>query len=157
MDNGPKVTKLLQKLVENEEVLARLYTAYANVFLKKRAFWLELADEELKHAKMIQKLSSGNVPSVEIKANNFDMAIFQISLDFIADKQAQAETGNLSMKEAVTTALDIETGMLERGYFDVFTGDSPEFNRLLKILLKETEKHIETIRKELNRKRWFFF
>jgi len=106
---------------------------------------------------MIQDLASGSVPSVEIKANNFDMAIFQISLDYIANKQVQAEIGNLSMKEAVTTALDIEAGMLERGYFDVFTGDSPEFNRLLKILLKETEKHIETIRKELSRKRWLFF
>jgi hypothetical protein len=75
----------------------------------------------------------------------------------LQEKQAQADNGNLSMKEAVVIALDIETGMLERSYFDIFTGDSPEFNKLFTILLKETQKHIEKIRKELNRKRWVIF
>lgn len=157
MDNGSKTTQMLQKLIENEELLARLYTTYSNVFPKNREFWLGLANEELKHARMIREISSGNVPSVEVKANNFDMKIFQISQDYITDKQTQAGSGDLSMKDAVTIALDIETGMLERGYFDVFTGDSPEFNKLLKILLKETQKHIDKIRKELNRKRWGIF
>jgi hypothetical protein len=86
MDNGRKSTKMLQKLIENEELLARLYTTYANVFPEKRTFWLDLADEELKHARMIQEISSGNIPSVQIKANNFDIKIFQISLDYIARK-----------------------------------------------------------------------
>lgn len=157
MDNSSKTAHMLQKLTENEESLARLYSTYANVFPKKRKFWLDLADEERKHAGMIQELSSGKIPSVEVKNNNFDMNVFQISLDFIAEKQTQAESEKLSIKEAVRVALDIETGMLERGYFDVFTGDSPEFNRLFKILLKETQKHTDKIRQELNKKRWGFF
>jgi len=157
MDTDSKKQKILELLAENEVAIARLYQAYAKRFPRQRAFWDTLAKEEVQHYQWIQELSTGTHAPVQIKEDRFDVAVFQISFDYLEEKLAQAEYEDLSHKEAVAIALDIETGMFERGYFKVFEGDDPELKRVLDLLAKETREHTDSLRDALTRKRWKFF
>ena len=157
MDTAQKKQKILELLVENEEAVARLYLAYAEKFPRQKDFWNTLAKEEIQHSRWIQKLSSGIRAPVQIKEDRFDEAVFQISFDYLEDKLAQAKDENLSHKDALSTALDIETGMFERGYFEVFEGDDPELRKVLNQLATETERHTGSLRNALAKKRWKLF
>jgi rubrerythrin len=148
---------VLQLMAENEEAVARLYHSYAEKFPQYRTFWTELANEEHKHSRLLQKLPQKSNLSVEVDESRYDVKAFQVSMEYLERKLAQTADKGLSMKEALSTALDIETGMLERGYFEVFEGDTPEFKRTLETLSDATEKHTNKIRKQMGRKRWIFF
>lgn len=154
MDTSEKNYRILNLLAENEEAVARLYRAYAKKFPRYEAFWTTLAKEEIKHSLWIQKLSARTHPPIHINENRFDEAVFRISLDYLEDKLIQANNDDLSHKEALTNALDIETGMFERGYFNVFEGDDPALIKVLKGLAAETEKHTDSIRNAMAKKRW---
>ena len=157
MDTGGKKYRILQLLAENEEAIARLYRAYAEKFPRYQDFWSDLAQEEIQHSHWIQKLSSMIDYSVEIKEDKFDMKVFQISSDYLDEKLDQAKNEKISFKDALSIALDIETGMLERGYFKVFEGDSQELKKIFHALATATEKHTNKIREVLGKKRRRFF
>jgi rubrerythrin len=157
METASKKQTILELLAENEVAVARLYRAYAEKFPRRKDFWNTLVREEIQHSRWIQKLSTGTHAPVQIKEDRFDVAVFQISFDYLEDKLAQAKSEDLSHKEALATALDIETGMFERGYFEVFEGDDPELRKVLNLLAKETKKHTDSIRNALARKRWKLF
>jgi rubrerythrin len=155
MPEDTKLTTMFSKLAENEAALARLYSTYAELFPKKREFWSKLAHEEDKHARMINQVADNSLDDEVVDGLNLDLKLIQVSLDYIAEKQKQADTGDLSPKEAITIALGIETGILERGSFDFLTGRPiPEFDNLFSELVKDTRQHSEKIRAELSRKRW---
>ena len=157
MDTASTGQKILELLGENEVAIARLYRAYAERFPRKKDFWNTLAKEEVQHCRWIQEFAAGAHGPVEINEDRFDLAVFQISFDYLEDKLAQAKDEDLSHKEALTIALEIETGMFERGYFEVFEGDDPELRRVLNLLAKETEKHTDSLRDALTRTRCKFF
>ena len=148
---------VLRMLVENEETVAELYRIYADKFPRRRDFWNDLAHEEIQHSLWIQNLSAETGLCFEIKEDRFTADMFQVSQDYLKERLARAKNEKMALKEALTTALDIETGLLERGYFEVFEGDTPELTRVLNALAAETERHTNKIRKELGRKRWGFF
>ncbi len=147
---------ILELMAENEEAVARLYQAYAERFPPHRDFWRELANEEIHHSRLIQHLAASNDLSVKIDEDRFDLNVFQVSLDYLEKKLIEAVNGKISIKDALSTALDIETGMLERGYFEVFVGDSQDFKKTLQALAAATEKHTNRIRRQLGKKRWIF-
>ena len=149
--------KMIEMLAENEQALSHLYASYAKMFPRKQKFWLDLAHEEAEHSRMIREVGTGNLPIGDAESNSFDLEILQISLNYIGEKQEQANSEKMSMKEAVSIALGIETGMLERGNFKLLTGDIPDFNQLFESLVRDTQKHSDKIRKELSRKRWLIF
>jgi hypothetical protein len=64
------------------------------------------------------------------------------------------KNGNITSHEAFDIALGLETGMLERGYFEVFQGGSVEFIRRLQRLKAETQAHTDKIRSQIDRKHW---
>jgi len=157
MESEQKKQIILKMLSKNEETLAKLYQTYAQRFPRYGDFWLELAKEEMQHASIIENIPTKSGQLVGIREDRFDTEVLKISLDYIEEKLAQARNEKISHKEAMTTALDIETGMLERGYFEVFQGDSSEFRQTLKLLAAETHKHTDKIRQGLAKKRWKIF
>lgn len=156
MDDANQKQKILQMLAQNEELLADLYRTYAQKFRRHRNFWLKLAREETLHASIIRSIPAKSGHTVEVKEDRFNNETLQISLDYVQEKLAQARNKKISHKQAMSTALDIETGMLERGYLNVFEGDSIEFKQTLYQLAAETRTHTNRIRQRLSRKRWRF-
>ncbi len=157
MKNAQAIYSLLEMLAKNEEAVGHLYKTYADLFPKKNAFWLDLATEESKHAQMIRSVMNDPMP-LNVGPSVAELReMLNVSFDYIADKQKEANEGSLKIKEAVKTALEIETSMLERRYFEFLQGDSSELSNLSESLTYDTRSHSEKIREELNKKRWFFF
>jgi hypothetical protein len=148
---------IINMLKRNEIAIAELYGTYGRKYPKKQKFWKSLSNEEIQHARLIEKLSKRKDLKIADAANRFSTEVFKISFQYLEEKKHQAEEQALSLKEALTISLDIETGMLERGYFKVFEGDSPEFQNTLKALDAATQKHCNKIRDLLASKNWSFF
>jgi hypothetical protein len=157
MDAAIQHEVLLQRLAQNEESIAELYRIFADKFPRHRDFWAGLAGEEIQHARWIHKLAAREGSSVAIDATRFDDNVFAVAVQYLKETVQRAKVAKQTLKEALTVSLDIETGMLERGYFTVFKGDARELIEILEHLRSETEKHTDKIRKELARKRWLFF
>jgi hypothetical protein len=159
VENADNDRRMLRMLAQNEETIAELYRVYAEQFPRQRAFWSTLAAEEMGHSRLIRNLPSSSDISVRVATTRFDPAVLQVSLDHLREKLAQARGGKLTLKEAMTIALEIETGMVERGFFKVFEGDTPELRRILAALEVETRRHTDKIREGLAKagRRWRFF
>ena len=157
MDNEQENKDILKMMVDNETAISEIYRIYAQRYKKQEKFWNDLAREEIQHARLIEKLSKSKDVSISNIKERFTPEVFKISFRYLEEKKEQAAKETLSFKEALSIALDIETGMLERGYLSVFQGDSPEFQMMLETLDMETQKHCNKIRKLLTRKKWFFF
>ena len=157
MDNEQENNGILKMMVDNETAIAELYRIYAQQHKKHQKFWNDLAREEIQHARLIEKLSKREDVSISQTNDRFTPEVFRISFQYLEEKREQAAKETLSFKEALSIALDIETGMLERGYLNVFEGDSQEFQMMLKTLDIETQEHCNRIRKLLARKNWSFF
>ena len=149
--------KILQKLLENEKALADLYKTYADKFPSHKKFWIDLSNEEMGHCHAIEQLSSGNFQDVRINEKIFDRNLLKISADYIEEKQRQAMNEKILYKDALKTALEFETSIIEKGYFEIFEGDSPEFWRTINKLVFETKVHSDKIRKEIAKKSWSIF
>lgn len=153
MDNRQRSHKILDLLAANEESVAKLYRMYADIFPDFCKFWSELAEEEMYHCRLVQKLGTSKEDHVEINENRFDTVLLHTSSGYLKEKLKQATIAEVTIEDALSTALDIETGMLERGYFEVFEGESAEFRRTMRALATATAKHTNKIREKLAKKR----
>jgi hypothetical protein len=157
MDIEQEKYDVLKRLMDNEMAIAGIYKIYAQRDQKNQKFWADLAKEEIQHARMIEKLSKKKDLYISKMKERFTPEVFNISFRYLEEKRKQAEEEILPFKETLSIALDLETGMLERGYFKIFEGDSLEFKRMLEALDEATQKHCNKIRKLLAHKRWSFF
>ena len=157
MDTEQENHNILKKLVDNEMAVAEIYRIYAQRYQKKQKFWTNLANEEIQHARLIEKLLKKKDLCISKIEGRFTPEVFNVSFRYLEEKRKQAKEELLSFKETLSIALDIETGLLEREFFTIFKEDSQEFQRTLDTLEASTQKHCNKIRKELTRKKWFFF
>ena len=143
--------KTVDMLIKNEETTALLYEAYAAKFPKERDFWNGLAEEEKAHASWIEKFYNDKKDLIYFNDKRFKPEIFEISLNYMSEKldEANDEDAKITHKEALSVALGLETGMIERGYFEVFEKDSAELKETLQDLSAATIKHTDKIRKKL--------
>ena len=138
--------EILRLLAENETAVCRLYRAYADKFPSHKTFWLALADEELAHASWIRKLSSevGN-SELYVDEARFRPRPIEIMHSYVKDQLTRAQEQNLTLVDALSTALDIEQSLIERSYFDVFETDSVGLKHVLMDLKAATQKHIQQV------------
>ena len=143
--------KTLDMLIKNEETVAVLYEAYATKFPKESDFWNDLAKEEKTHASWIENFYNDKKDLVSINDKRFKPEIFEISLKYMSEKLDEAidRDAEITHKEALSVALGLETGMIERGYFEVFETDSAELKETLQNLAAATIKHTDKIREKL--------
>ena len=138
----------LAKLKIHEEALGRLYTAYAQRLPEQSGFWSELSREEYQHARWIEMLEThvGNDPAGFV-ARQFPLAAIEHSLVFVEKLIVKAEGPDLTPIKAISAALNLEQGLLENKYFEVFETDGAEMKRLLALLQDKAEAHYEVVRK----------
>lgn len=154
MDYKGSAADALQMLIEHENTISELYAAYADRFAEQRKYWLELAHEETEHADEIRKL----VPLADrgnrfLNTTGFKPAAVRTSISYLRDQISHARKGFVSLRDALSTALDIEKAMIERKFFDIFETPAPEVQSVLLTLTEGTQKHIETIEAEWQKHR----
>ncbi|UCG63141.1 MAG: hypothetical protein JSV52_07630 [Candidatus Zixiibacteriota bacterium] len=149
MDYRGSDTDALQMLIDHENTISELYTAYADRFADRRQYWLNLAHEETEHADELRKLlplaDKGNRV---LNTSGFKPAAVNTSVSYLRDQIRQARGGLVTLRDALSTALDLEKAMIERKFFDILDTPAPEAQSVLITLTDGTQKHIETIETE---------
>ena len=137
--NDVNITEIMANI---EEMISGHYTSYAAQFEDYRDFWLNLAAEELVHAQWIRDLYAhsrqGQVLFNEKRFNKESLKEMQGRLgEMLVTLRAQTKT----MKDALSSSVNIENFILEKDCFEIFETDIPELKALLGRLEKETLGH----------------
>ncbi len=139
----------LQMLIDHEMAIAELYRTYAGRFQDYRDYWQNLATEENEHAEEIRGLMELVDQSQEVvDTSGFKPAAVNTSIGYLRDITKLAANTPISIRDALSTALDLEKAMIERKFFDIFDTSAPEAQAVLMVLTDGTKKHVETIEAE---------
>jgi len=144
---GQSSVEITRLLAENEAVISLLYRAYAERFPSYENLWLALADEEKNHADWLRRLSLEiEAGMTHVDEGRFKPRPIEIMREYIGDQLRRAQAEDLTLMDALSTALDIELGLLERDYFKIFQTDSPTVKQTLMNLEGATGEHIKQVR-----------
>ena len=142
---------IVDTMARHEEVIGRLYQAYAQRFPEHQSFWSKLADEERQHADMLHTLHRRiQAGEGSVRAEAFHQACIHDSLARIEDLVQGAEDPNLTLHDALLRASDIESAMCEKRYFDIFAGNCPEIEHIQNFLAQATQDHRDRISRMLS-------
>jgi rubrerythrin len=150
MDSKEPQGSIAEIMAGIEEMISGHYTVYAEQFDSHRDFWLDLAAEELAHAKWIRELyaqtKTGMVIFHESRFNRDSLREISGRMEeMLADFRAQTKT----MKDALQSSLNIENFILEKKYLEIFDSDVPKLKFLFERLEQETEGHRNKMREML--------
>ena len=147
MGLAPNQDKIVQQLITQERLLAKLYATFAEQFPTHADFWTKLSKEEENHAKFVEKLrqaeQKGLVFFDENKINIVSLNTFINRLEKIIKKAEKAE---LTLLSAFTFAADYESALIEKNVFTHFNPANIKVEKTLNILQSETLKHAESIK-----------
>ena len=147
MDPSEAQTGLLRLLADHEEAMSELYRAYAAHLREEADFWMELAAEEAVHLEMVRRLGREVADGqARLESRRFSLESVEASLAHIRAETRRAETEKTSRAYALSMAMDIENGLIERKYFEAFDGDSKNARAVLNALARGTFAHLERVR-----------
>ena len=148
MSYSEKQRDLLEMMATNEEAIARLYEAYSTKFTNYREFWSQLANEELQHSSWISNLNAKvREGGLYINEGRFKREAIQTFSDYLNREIIKAQTQDIPLITALSTALYIEQSIIEHQYFEVFKTDSVELKHLLMELSQATDDHLNRVKR----------
>lgn len=134
-----------------ELLLKDLYALFALKIPTEKEFWIKLSEEENKHAYWLEVLAM-NIQKQEISLNDdsrFNLPLIKSSILHVQEALDDFQKSEISFFDALTFASDTENSMIEKKFFEVFYGINDDFDRVMKLLKEETEKHKERIEEKL--------
>jgi hypothetical protein len=140
--SNPQVIKYL---ISHEKALDGIYSAFAEKFATDQAFWLDIAQEEKQHARMLEDLESKLGNGVDLHKHIFKVDAVALSLEYINGLHQRLAAGDIDRIQAGALSLDLEKSLIEKGYFTIFDSDSFQIQRVFEALTKATEHHIDRV------------
>ena len=151
MSLKPFQEKILEQLIEQEDLLSKLYTIFSEQFPEHKEFWGKLSQEENRHAKLITRLyqasQKGTIVFDEGKIRTYTLTAFITRLKGIIEK---AERGEFTDASAFSYAVDYESSLIEKNVFSHFDSLSTKIKGTLDILRSETINHVKRIKDAKN-------
>jgi hypothetical protein len=152
MDSQGTRSKVIEMLIQQEELIAEIYKTYSEKFSEHEGLWLDLATEEVEHSLWIRLLHARSKDgSVEFKGDRFKMDILQFSLRYLKHQLEEAQKQEISLLDALEIAWDIENSLLEKRFFEIFKEDSEELRKILTDLTVSTSAHRERVGRYLEK------
>jgi len=152
LNQKEKESDIIEKLASNEELVAKLYKAYADAFPNLRGFWDSLATEEIKHALWIRSLGAKTGTSqIFVDEGRFNIIAIQTFMKYMDKELARLNEQKIPLIEALSIAFYIEQSLIENKYFEVFKTDSAELQHTLKRLHDDTLAHRNKTKEELEK------
>lgn len=143
-----KQIEIVELLAEHEKEISRLYQEYARKLPEQKDFWSKIAREEIEHASWIFKLRSKvKEGSLYFKEERFKIEAIKTSLEYVKSRIAEAQNNKISAKHALSVARDLESGLIEKKFFEVFEPDCREIKEVLLDLAAATREHYHRIEK----------
>ena len=142
--------KIVKMLSDHELALQELYQTYAAKIPSLENFWLRLAEDEQRHSEWLGSLMSK--PGVDDSSDPCCWprpAAVESSLKYIRAQNVRAKQGEITLVAAPSIAKDLENALLEKEFFRVADGTSPEVRAVLGRLVLATERHSRAVVKAL--------
>jgi len=140
--------KIIELLAEHEKKISRLYKEYSLKFPEQKDFWSKIAKEEIEHASWILKLRSKvKEGSVYFEEDRFNKEAIKTSLKYVESQITKVQNKEISAKNALSVARDLENGLIEKKFFEVFKPDCREIKQVLLDLTIATREHYNRIKK----------
>jgi len=151
MDGG-KQLNIIELLAEHERIIAELYNEYSQKFPPQKNFWLKLAGEEIGHAEWLDQLKSKiEEGKLHFREGRFNEEAIHTSIDYLRRQMVRAQEEKITTKNALSIACDIENGLIEKKFFEVFEPDSKEVKKVFMDLAYATREHHNRIIEEWKR------
>ena len=139
--------KILYAMKEHELAIAELYKVYAEKFPEYKDFWSKFSSEEIQHADYINSLQTVVEESNEdFVIERFKIGAIENSTKYIKNLADTARQSDISLVNALSTAVYLEQALIEKNYFEVFESDSKQTKHILSLLAEDTRKHYEKLR-----------
>ena len=138
-------------LAKNEMAIGLLYREFAKRMPEEKDFWNHIAEEEDGHANKINILNDSiHAGDLGFKEGRFNINDVEKISRFIKEETLRVEKGLLSKKKMYQVAEEIETGLLENKFFEVFDTDDEGSKKILNEIRLETIEHLKSVRKHLS-------
>lgn len=148
---GP-YTRLLS---EHEEQIADLYSLFAEVIKGARLFWEELAQEELAHKTLVEQMNEKfRDGEWRFTRPSFVSTAILDSCGHIEARKKMVVRNGVSMREALTWAMELERGLVESEFFSIIKADNAEMMDLMNSLKSDSLRHLGKIEREARRLKW---
>jgi len=116
----------LTLMEENERMISEIYKLYADKFQDYRDFWGALVVDETDHANWIanfrEMVEHG---SASFDDKRFNKEVVKIFHEQIEDILSRSRSKEMSIKEALMIAQNLESTLIERKFFESFGTDQP--------------------------------
>jgi hypothetical protein len=148
----PKISLMtIGALAKNETAIGSLYREFAKRMPEEKDFWNHIAEEEDDHANKINILNdSVHAGNLGFREGRFNINDVERISRFIKEEMFRAKNGLLSKKRMYQVAEEIETGLLESKFFEVFDADDEGSKKILNEIRLETIEHLKSVRKHLS-------
>ena len=145
--------KILEAMKEHELAIAELYEVYADKFPEYKDFWTQFSSEEIQHADCINSLQIIVEESTEdFVVERFKIGAIENSTKYVKNLADMARQSDISLINAISTAVYLEQALIEKNYFEVIESDNAQTKHILSLLTERTRKHYEkflAVREEL--------
>lgn len=139
--------QLIELLAQHERAVGRLYSIYASNLPAYKTLFEELSEQEEGHAQMLEELGA-SVSEGELccLADRFNPMAVKTALGYVGEQIEQCRAdSNISPRQALSVARDMENSLIESKWFEVFEGDAPKLKETLERLARETNKHRQLV------------
>lgn len=135
-------TEIADLLADQEYQVALLYQAFAERFPRYRELWEDIARDELEHQQLVlsfkKHLEEGKL---FFNAMMLNIGTIEKQIQLIATIATKTQNGEISEKEALEQAVEIEGSLVDQEMFRFFKGDSKIYREGLGQLSSQTQSH----------------
>ncbi|MBW2596691.1 MAG: hypothetical protein JRC93_12130 [Deltaproteobacteria bacterium] len=136
--------KIIELMCKQELLLAKLYEIFADQFPEHKAFWQDLAKDELQHAEWIKKLYQAEEENLTaFSEGKFNPSAMNIYIENIEKTIRRAENKEITLKMAISYTLDFERSLIEKNVFSHFEIIDKKFAGIMTKLESETRRHLK--------------
>jgi hypothetical protein len=137
---------IVEMLANHELALKQLYQTYALRFPQFKDLWLKLVADEQHHADWLNSLLAKTGPANPLAPCCWPRpTAIESSLKYIQGEILRARRPEVTSMGALSIARDLESSLLEKEFFKVAQGASPEVREVLGRLVTGTKGHREAI------------
>lgn len=146
--------KILELLGQLELAMADLYTLFAKTFPKYGDLWTDVSRQETDHADGIKKLrllaGEDRVQFDEKLTKTYTVKMFISSIE---EARSRASTGKMTLINALSISHDFEQAIIEKGFYNFFSGKDGETSKLIESIKEETQDHQAKMKKAWDEER----
>jgi hypothetical protein len=142
----------LKALIRLELKVGEFYEACARRWPEDEQFWLAVAHQEEVHARAIERMASliAKNPALYAPARAIRVAAVNTIVAGIESTMEQLQRGQVVKLRALTTAVDLENSLMEKGFFAMIQTADPAFLQLRHGIIEQTREHKERFETRLS-------